>query len=258
MEQVFSSPTDLAPAAVYLLQRRDRLRFKIGWALNPVERVRAFPEFGRLQLDLNASRVLWLPSAARARAIEHAMHRALAPFKSPPPHQADGHSEWFSGSGTVAALSLLARMPHAPGQRPPTLAPLLDHASPVPESAGLDDTWNAVEDVLQRLRACTAVRLLPGDPQRLVVESFKTRVQGALDDLRTAALDAELYTCRQGAALRPLVRLMEYQGDDLVLTLTPFSVIRRWPDGGDVALQMQASLARLSRADERLVRERAA
>ncbi|MFH7042207.1 GIY-YIG nuclease family protein [Paucibacter sp. JuS9] len=250
MAQNHSSPSASAPAAVYLLQRSDRMRFKIGWALNPVERVRAFPEFCRMQLDLNASRVLWLPSAARARAIERSMHRALEPFTSRPPHQEDGHSEWFSGLGTVAALSLLARMPHAPGQRPATLAPLLELASQVPEPTGLDDTWCTVEDVLLRLKACTSVRLMPGDPPSLVIESFKTRVRGALDDLRTAALDAELYTCRQGSALLPLVRLIEYQGDDLVLTLTPFSVIRRWPGGGDVVLQMLAFLAQLCRVGE--------
>ena len=258
MAQIYNSPSASAPAAVYLLQRSDRLRFKIGWALNPVERVRAFPEFCSLQLDLNASKVLWLPSAARARSVERSLHRALEPFKSRPPHHEDGHSEWFSGSATMAALRLLGHTPHSPGQRPATLAPLLDVTSEVPEPAGLDDTWYLVEDVLLRLKACTSVRLLPGDPSVLIIASFKTRVQGPLEDLRAAALNAELYTCRHGSALRPLVRLIEYQGDDLLLTLTPFSVIRRWPDGGDVALQMQAFLAQLDMASERVASEGAA
>ena len=53
---------DLRRAAVYLVQRHDRQRFKVGWAAVPMRRIRMLPEFGAQQLDLAACKVLWLPS----------------------------------------------------------------------------------------------------------------------------------------------------------------------------------------------------
>jgi hypothetical protein len=235
----------LRPAAVYLLQRVDRSRFKLGWALNPMRRLQAFPEFSGQQLDLGASRVLWLPNAHRARALERAMHKTLAPFRTRPLHHGDGHTEWFQGSATVPALSLLAQVPHAPGERPASVMPLLDPLTE-PEPMGLDETWSAMEDVWLRLLACTTIRICNGEHPTVRVEDFKTRVAGPLLDLRLAALDADLYTCRDGSGVRPIVRLIAYEGDDLLLTLTPLQVIRRWPGGGAVALQLQAFMSSLS------------
>ena len=34
-----------SPAAVYLIHRKDRSRFKVGWALDPVARAQGLPEF---------------------------------------------------------------------------------------------------------------------------------------------------------------------------------------------------------------------
>ncbi|MDN3923220.1 GIY-YIG nuclease family protein [Roseateles violae] len=237
-------PLARKPAAVYLLQRLDRRRFKLGWAVNPIQRLRSLPEYDAQQLDLEASRVLWLPSARRAWDLERAMHRTLAPFKTPASHRGDGHTEWFQGSATIPALELLSRFPHPPGERPALLVPLL--VSPVaPEPVSLQDTWSAVEDVLLRLQVCTEVQVCSGEPLALRVKDFKVRVQGPLQDLRSAAMDTELYLCREGENLRPIARLIDYEGNDLLVILTPLNILRRWPGGGDVALQIQAFLARL-------------
>ena len=61
----------VSPAAVYLLQRHDGQRFKIGWAVEPMARVKRLPEFMADELDLRASHAAWLPSPTRARQIEH-------------------------------------------------------------------------------------------------------------------------------------------------------------------------------------------
>ena len=57
-------------ASVYVLQRLDRSRFKIGWALDPLKRVRQLPEFSHELIDLHRSSVLWLPSRHRAEQVE--------------------------------------------------------------------------------------------------------------------------------------------------------------------------------------------
>lgn len=80
-------------ACVYLLQRLDRKRFKVGWARNPLVRIRAFPEFSAGLLDLKASRVLWLPNRPRAEQVERSLQKCLMPYGTPVGHIRDGHSE---------------------------------------------------------------------------------------------------------------------------------------------------------------------
>ena len=72
------------PAAVYLLQRHDGQRFKIGWAVEPMTRVKRLPEFLSDELDLQASHAAWLPSPLRARQIERSLHRGLATQRALP------------------------------------------------------------------------------------------------------------------------------------------------------------------------------
>ena len=55
-----------APAAVYLIHRKDRRRFTVGWSCDPVARAQGLPEFQRAQLDLRSSLALWLASKPRA------------------------------------------------------------------------------------------------------------------------------------------------------------------------------------------------
>ena len=73
-----SAEASAAPAAVYLLQRHDGQRFKIGWAMEPVSRVQRLPEFQADELDLVGSHVAWLPDAGRAKQIE----RVWAPVRT--------------------------------------------------------------------------------------------------------------------------------------------------------------------------------
>ena len=123
--------------------------------------------------------------------------------------------------------------------------------------ASLSDTWNAIENVWQRLSKFMALdvntesdssqRTGAGEGSALWARDFKTRAVGPLRELRLAAIDADLYQTRPGGRLMPIVQRIEYRGDDLVLTFTPLRVIRRWEEGEDVALQIQAFLARVSR-----------
>ena len=93
LQLVYSRPR----ASVYVLERLDRSKFKIGWALDPLKRVRQLPEFDAQLVDLRRSRVLWLPSRHRAEQVERSMQKSLGPYRSPADHQGDGHSEWFDG-----------------------------------------------------------------------------------------------------------------------------------------------------------------
>ena len=58
------------PAALYLLQRHDGQRFKIGWSIDPMERLRSLPEYFRDELDFESSNAVWLPTPERARQFD--------------------------------------------------------------------------------------------------------------------------------------------------------------------------------------------
>lgn len=238
-------------ACVYLLQRRDRKRFKLGWSVLPMERARRLPEFRRGELDLDASRAVWLPSRPRAEQVERSMHKTLAPFATPVGHAGDGHQEWFEGVAYDTALRLLAQMPtddHA--GRPARVVPLTLPATPagaVSIETGPQDTWWAVEDLLSRLAMHCAISVGRHDGLQVVLHGLRRMTEGAVGALRRAALDPDTYQCRRHGRWVAFVRTIDFQGDDLVLDFAPTKVIERWEEGTDLPWQMRSFLVRLER-----------
>ena len=244
------------PAAVYLLQRHDGQRFKIGWAVEPMTRVRRLPEFMADELDLQASHAAWLPSPLRARQIERSLHRGLAMQRAAPPHQLDGHTEWFMPAALRTAMRMLRQMP-AGGvtSLPPALVPfeaapqpLLDAVPPDTDSAVIVSAQNvlwAMEDLL--LRACALNRVLvEGQGEERVIRLTDVRGPRARlgDAMRWALLDLDTYRWAVGGRSGSFVQLMQYEGNDLLLQMTPTRTVRRWADGA-LTWQVQALLERL-------------
>lgn len=123
-------------AAVYVMHRTDRRRFKLGWSLDPLQRAQHLPEFRRGMLDLRGSYALWLRSRQRAEQVETALHKSLAPYRVSPGHQDDGHSEWFAPAALPSAMSLLRQMPAEEGvSDSPGLVPLLPDVPQIAEEA---------------------------------------------------------------------------------------------------------------------------
>jgi hypothetical protein len=245
-----------SPAAVYLLQRHDGQRFKIGWAVEPMARVKRLPEFIADELDLQASHAAWLPSPLRARQIERSLHRGLATQRALPPHQLDGHTEWFMPTALRAAMRMLRQMP-AGGvtSLPPALVPfeaarqpLLDTAPPDADSAVIvsaqDVLW-AMEDLLLRACALNPVRV-EGQGEELVIRLTDVRGPRARlgDAMRWALLDLDTYRWAVGSRSGSFVQLMQYEANDLLLQVTPNRTVRRWADGA-LTWQVQALLERL-------------
>lgn len=260
------TPDDLpTPAAVYLLQRRDGLRFKIGWSLEPVVRVQRLPEFLADALDLAGSHAVWLPTPRRARQVERALHRSLATFRVLPGHSLDGHTEWFLPAAHRAAIRLIRQMPiAAEASLPPSMVGLLsepadrllrqaDDADSAVVVQAQDTLW-AMEDLLLRVSACCSVvveRTADGHAIRLI--GFRVRVSGALDTLRWAVLDIDRYRWRTAERTGSLVHLMAFEGSDLVLQIAPTRQIRTWAEGA-LVWQVLALLERLrALADRRTV-----
>lgn len=236
-----------APAAVYLLQRHDGQRFKIGWALEPISRVQRLPEFQADELDLVGSHVAWLPTPARAQQIERALHRGLATFQAVPPHQLDGYTEWFRPEANRTALGMIRQMPM--GNRAsmsPTVVPFLCEFSAAPyfeqdaaedgaAQAAQDVLWR-IEDVLLRVAAITPVVVEGSTGQQVLrIVAFRRRVTGPAEGLRWAVLDVDRYRWRAGtdAGVKTgsFVQLIEYEGDDLLLRLAPMRHVKSWLDG---------------------------
>lgn len=55
-------------SAVYLLLHAHEPRFKLGWSLNPRQRIAMLPEHREAALDLDRSRVVWLPDRRKRLA----------------------------------------------------------------------------------------------------------------------------------------------------------------------------------------------
>lgn len=244
------------PAAVYLLQRQDGQRFKIGWAVEPMMRVKRLPEFMADELDLQASHAAWLPSPLRARQIERSLHRGLATQRALPPHQLDGHTEWFMPAALRTAMRMLRQMP-AGGvtSLPPVLVPfeaapqpLLDAAPPDADSAVLvsaqDVLW-AMEDLLLRACALNPVSV-GGQGEERVIRLTDVRGPRARlgDSMRWALLDLDTYRWTAGGRSGSFVQLMQYESNDLLLQMAPTRTVRRWADGA-LTWQVQALLERL-------------
>lgn len=235
------------PPAVYLLQRHDGLRFKIGWAREPLIRVLRLPEFEADELDLVGSQAAWLPSVVRAQQVERALHRGLATFQVRPAHQLDGYTEWFRPEAHRAALSMIRQMPM--GGRACSALAVVPFLSKPDELVDLDsergreavaldaqDVLWRIEDVLLRVAAFCPVRVEgTADQPVLRIVGFKRRGAGPADSLRWAVLDVDRYrwehAAARGSKSGSFVQLIEYQGDDLLLTLAPMRQVKAWMEG---------------------------
>lgn len=239
------TPLQIQRAGVYLLQRLDRLRFKLGWSLAPLSRARKLPEF--TELDLSNSFVRWLPTRVRAEQVERAMLKAMAPHRVRVSHHQDGHSEWFLPGAFGTAVQLLSRMPANDTRFNRPVLTLLQSQDDVLEIDNPpQEVWWAVEDLWLRLAALLPMSVhLEQGQLLLVVQAFRLAVCGEVGDLRAAILDSETYTWRQQNERDAFVRLIEFRGDDLVYVLTPLNQMRRWSRGPDLVLQVQGLLAKL-------------
>ena len=239
-------------AAVYVLQRFDRRRFKVGWALEPMQRVRQLPEFGARQLDLDHSVALWLPTRKRAEQIERAVHKTLAPYAADASHHATGPSEWFEPAAYSVAVRMLAQVPtsdHSDARG--RLDPLVLEASKLDDDVhqtSPQETWWALEDLWSRLAMCCPVSVeTDGDVHRVVLVGFRHAHHGDTAALRSHVFDTETYAWRASGERGGFVRLLEYRGDDLVCSLTGLRRIDAWPDGSELVWQVKGFLLRLGR-----------
>jgi hypothetical protein len=246
-----SSLSSLRPrASVYVLQRLDRTRFKIGWALDPLKRVSKLPEFSRRQIDLHRSSVLWLPSRHRAEQVERSMQKSLGPYRSPAEHHGDGHSEWFDGVAHRFAIRLLGQIPvdvstGSTGRLLP-LEPDFETAAASADGLGPIEVWWALEDLLLRAAQCMAVTVdFRADAIRVVVHRLRASWDSPAAELRGPLIDLDTYRWSQGGQRGSYVSFLDVEGEDLVCTLTSARVIEGWPEGGDLVCLVRGFLLRL-------------
>jgi hypothetical protein len=238
-------------AGVYVLQRIDRQRFKVGWALEPLHRVQQLPEYGRANSTSLTRSCCGCPADAAPSRSSGALHKSLAPYRARVDHRQAGHSEWFDGQAHATALTLLTRMPAdgSSGERPrPYRSPAGPGRGAAHPRRSCEEVWWALEDLWLRLAACCAVSVeVQGDVYQLVLGGFRYAISGAVGALRPRVFDVETYTWRWASQRGEFVRLLEYRNDDLVCTLTPFRRIGAWAEGADLVCQVRALLVRLQR-----------
>lgn len=258
MRSIDTAPTEAgeAPAAVYLLQRHDGQRFKIGWSVEPIVRIKRLPEFMADELDLVGSHVAWLPSPLRAQQVERSLHRGLATHRTMPSHHLDGHSEWFKPEAHRAAIRMIRQMPTG-GETgmPLVVVPFmsgsqgaLDCEPNNSDGAVLvraqDVLWK-MEDLLLRAAAAAPVVVeCTGEGRVLRLVDFRGPRARLADAVHWALVDIDTYRWQAGDRSGSFVQLMEYERDDLVILLASNRTMRRWADGA-LTWQVLALLERL-------------
>lgn len=116
-----------------------------------------------------------------------------------------------------------------------------------PEATPLAAWWRT-EDLWLRLRVRLPMTVRPEpDGEALVFQGFRSRSAG---ELRSAALNAQCCAWETDGVRGCFVQQLCYQGDDLVCLLTAQSVIRRWPQGEEIADRMRCFLLQLASAPD--------
>lgn len=231
------------PAAVYLIQRRDRRRFKLGTSIHPLDRAKVLPEYRAGELDLSASLVLWLPSTSRAAQIERGMHKCLAPFSASPGHHGNGYSEWFSPPAYMPAVRLLQRVPRDHrGASLLGLRPIIfEDAPPTSAYRTPQDAWWTLEDLLLRASQILPVEAkFSGETWTLALGCFRGAWDGEMAEIRPRLVDLETYAWKLDSGSGSFIQLLQYVGDTLQLSFTARSLIQRWPEGQNIELQLRA------------------
>lgn len=244
------------PTAVYLLMRRDHRAFKLGWAIRPAARAQALPEYPK-ELDLLASREIWLPSRRRAEQVERSLHKTLAPFHRPARHRGTGFQEWFDIAGHATALRFLAQMPlDAERGAVPRLVPLGSRdRTHVPQAEPeLQALWSRAEDLWMKLALYVPVTVIEreGEDIQLIFHGLKQLADHPLvGPLRALALDTDQYQWWHDGQPWSLVQWINFAGTGLAVQLTSPLVIETWRigdfDGEALAWQVRAFVLRLRR-----------
>jgi hypothetical protein len=85
---------------VYLFSLSDCSAFKVGFSCNPLQRIYSFSHRYFERFDLGQSLLLQLDACADARAVEATLKADLAESRTDSPswvpHEAGGHTEWFT------------------------------------------------------------------------------------------------------------------------------------------------------------------
>lgn len=238
-------------ACVYLLARRDRARFKIGWSHRPWLRARELPECSPGELDLQASRLIWLPGRQWARQVEHRLHRQLATHRVWPGHHRDGASEWFDARVQHHALRLLANTPLSEGgdnlaRLRPLHSPLPGSIVPRPRTTARQ-TWHWLEELLSRIGQHCPASLDADEPWVLRLQGLRACGEPGLPALRRGLQEAATRPVSLVGAERGFVQRMAWRGDDLELVFAPLAGLHRATGDEVLAHRVRSFLTRLCR-----------
>jgi hypothetical protein len=247
---------------VYLAVHPASDRFKVGVAIDPLERFQRLPEASGIDRSLSVARDL--PNQKRALAVESALHKVLCPYAHPAQHRGDGYSEWFRLEGYAIARLVLDAVQDALGPatslakpgRMSTSAALVDM-----ERRNISVTLASIQLWREAAKVMAVEIAKRGQCSALVLRGFRGHGLLAGTGLRTRLQDLEgryaLCTPPRQRISANLVHLIAYDGpmsDDLVITLQPSPVLRRLPGGAEVARILSDGLQLM--ALERRVRRR--
>lgn len=248
--------TGRSRAAVYLLQRLDRQRFKIGWSVSPLQRIHRLPEYAAGQLDLKGSVAVWLPSRKRAEEVERAVHKTLAPYATEANHRMDGHREWFEPVAQPMAMRLLSQAPlderTDQRARPTPVLAKAPAADAVSIETGPQDCWWQLEDLWLRLAMhCRMEVETDGDVHTLVIAGFMQdwARTGPVGALRMVVMDTSTYGWHAAGTRGAFLQWIDKRGDDLICRFVSLRQIESWPEGAELGWQVKGFLLRLHRME---------
>lgn len=198
-----------------------------------------------------------MQQANKHRSVKHQAHHPSKYPSKPATHGAI-KAAWSIGSQVRRQLTstrhwrLKGHRPQPWNGNPYVIGSLPDPKTYPDPDPNVLEVWSVVEDLLLRINRLCPVSVVQASDGRvhLVLAGFKDGLWEGVDlQLRYAILDTQRYHWCQNSHSGTFVEFLSYREPDLLLTLTPLTSLRHWPQADELHSRVTELLRRFPQQD---------